>query len=176
MAGADDARRSDPGSGSVEAKAEAIHKVVRFVKWPASRFILAESPLVVGVWGDERMDKALALRMKDVVIEEHSVQVRACQSLSTAKACHVVYVGIAAGSLRASDLEQLMESGTLTVGSGPEFLERGGMIRLWWQDEKVRFKVNTKAVRRGRIEISSELLKLAARHGGRTGMEERSDD
>ena len=49
----------------------------------------------------------------------------------------------------------------LTVGETPGFAERGGMIRLMLEDNRVRFEVNVDAAHDGNLNISSRLLTLA---------------
>jgi len=49
----------------------------------------------------------------------------------------------------------------LTVGEAPGFAERGGMIRLMLEDNRVRFEVNVEAAQHGNLNISSRLLTLA---------------
>jgi len=49
----------------------------------------------------------------------------------------------------------------LTVGETPGFAERGGVIRLVLEDNKVRFEVNVDAAHQAGLTISSRLLTLA---------------
>jgi hypothetical protein len=57
----------------------------------------------------------------------------------------------------------------LTVGEHEEFLTDGGMIRLFVEDNKVRFSINQKAADAAGILISSRLLRLARAVIGTTG-------
>jgi hypothetical protein len=154
---------SSANSAGDQAKGDVLLKLVRFVKWPDARFILPNSPLVIGVWGDDPPAKVLGSRLEGAVMERRAVTVRSCRSLAAAKGCHVVYVGNPSAALRASDLDQLRDSGVLTVGESPDFLELGGMIRLLVRKDQPRFEVNQGTIRRAGLEVSSQMLKLAVR-------------
>ena len=49
----------------------------------------------------------------------------------------------------------------LTVSDDPQFIRRGGMIQFVFDDNRVRFEINLAAVQRARLNLSSELVKLA---------------
>jgi hypothetical protein len=51
----------------------------------------------------------------------------------------------------------------LTVGDAPDFLERGGMIQFVLVANRVRFEVNLDAAREAGLQLSAELLKVAAK-------------
>ncbi|HAC32893.1 MAG TPA: hypothetical protein DCF45_00065 [Gammaproteobacteria bacterium] len=52
--------------------------------------------------------------------------------------------------------------GLLTVGDGPGFLQRGGMIELRRESGRLRFGINRKAAQAAGLMISAQLLELAA--------------
>jgi hypothetical protein len=49
-----------------------------------------------------------------------------------------------------------------TVGEEPDFLAAGGMVALVRDGTKVRLRFNLPAIRAGRLEVSSKLLRLGA--------------
>jgi dihydroxyacid dehydratase/phosphogluconate dehydratase len=51
----------------------------------------------------------------------------------------------------------------LTVSDLPHFAERGGMIGLVRQQDRIRFEVNRTAAEKANLVLSSELLKLATK-------------
>ncbi len=53
-------------------------------------------------------------------------------------------------------------SGLLTVGEGPGFLQRGGVIELRRESGRLRFGINRKAAQAASLLISAQLLELAA--------------
>jgi hypothetical protein len=51
----------------------------------------------------------------------------------------------------------------LTVSDIPHFAERGGMIGLVNQEDRIRFEVNVAPIEDSGLTVSSELLKVALR-------------
>lgn len=70
--------------------------------------------------------------------------------------CHLAYLESA----------QLLGKGPvlrlgLTLGEDKEFLKNGGVLELFEEQNKFRFRVNMKAAQRANIELPSDLLALA---------------
>jgi dihydroxyacid dehydratase/phosphogluconate dehydratase len=51
----------------------------------------------------------------------------------------------------------------LTVSDIPHFAERGGVIGLVSQEDRIRFEVNRSTAEESHLLLSSELLKVAVR-------------
>lgn len=49
----------------------------------------------------------------------------------------------------------------LTVGQIPDFIDSGGIINLYWEDDKLRFEISPTAALRASLKISSRLLQVA---------------
>jgi hypothetical protein len=49
----------------------------------------------------------------------------------------------------------------LTVGESEDFVQAGGMIGFFLEDNKVRFEINLNATERAKLKISARLLALA---------------
>ena len=49
----------------------------------------------------------------------------------------------------------------LTVGESEHFVEQGGMIGFFLEDNKVRFEINLTAAEHAKLKISARLLSLA---------------
>jgi len=49
----------------------------------------------------------------------------------------------------------------LTVGEHEHFLDQGGIMRLFLENNRVRFSVNQQSADRAGLQISSRLLRLA---------------
>ena len=58
-------------------------------------------------------------------------------------------------------LEPLKTLPLLTVWESDQFLDRGGVINFVKKDGKVRIEIDLDAARRGQLQISSKLLKVA---------------
>jgi hypothetical protein len=155
-----------PSSGAApsieyQVKATVLFNFARFVVWPTARHEKPDSPLAIGVWGENVFGRTLEHLAADAKVEGRPVTVRTVQSVEEAVRCHIVFVNQPADSMSADDLARLGAAGVLTVGETANFIERGGMIRLLVRNGKVRFEINHLTARCAGIEVSSQLLKLA---------------
>jgi hypothetical protein len=144
-----------------QVKGTVLFNLARFVVWPPARHESPQSPLAIGVWGENVFGKTLEQLVTDATVDRRPVTVRLARSIEDAERCHIVFVNVPSETLSASDLARLGKAGVLTVGEAANFIERGGMIRLLVLNGKVRFEINHMAARRAGIEVSSQLLKLA---------------
>ncbi len=83
--------------------------------------------------------------------------------LDRIKVCHVLFLCSSERAFLPRILPHLQQSGMLTVGDVPLFLEAGGTINLLIEEKKVRFEINLAAAARARLVIRSSLLRLAVR-------------
>ena len=77
--------------------------------------------------------------------------------------CKLVYVATTSDKQVRKVLRHLQDRPSLTVGESDNFLKMGGMIHFVRVDNKVRFAINTDAVDKAGLKISSNVLKIAVR-------------
>jgi YfiR/HmsC-like len=80
--------------------------------------------------------------------------------------CAIAYLSTSEEKQMGQDLAAFKDSDTLTVSDAPDFLKRGGMIQLLLVSNHIRFSVNLDPVRRTHLNLSSELLRVAASVSG----------
>ncbi len=80
--------------------------------------------------------------------------------------CAIAYLSISEEKRIDQDLAAFRDSDTLTVSDAPDFLKRGGLIQLLLLSNHIRFSVNLDPVRRTHLNLSSELLRVAASVSG----------
>jgi hypothetical protein len=148
---------AQPGDLEYEVKAAFLLNFSRYVTWPAEKMT---PPFRICVYGSNPFGRHL----RDAVSGEHwqngRMEVHEIQTLMEGRACHVLYVPAAAGDVLADH----WPNGTmpvLTVGENERFLMQGGMIRLFLDNNKVRFSINLTAAETAQLQISSRLLRLA---------------
>ncbi len=147
------------GPSEIQLKAAFIFNFTRFVDWPPETLGGSGAPFVIGVFGDEPIDEALTLLVRDERMNGHPLEVRRLRRPGDAVGCQIVYV--------AADGEDLFRPArlrgdpVLTVGETGEFLTSGGMIQLFTDHNHVRLKINLSAARAASLQISSKLLRVA---------------
>ena len=73
--------------------------------------------------------------------------------------------GYSPPGLNGADLDAALKAAksgsVLTIGDAASFTDAGGVIQFYLEDRKVRFEINLAAAQRAKLQISSQLLKLA---------------
>ena len=65
--------------------------------------------------------------------------------------------------LDTSALLAQIQGAVLTVGETPRFLRDGGMVRMFVEDQRMRFEINRRQTDLAGLKISAQLLSLAAK-------------
>ncbi len=77
-------------------------------------------------------------------------------------ACHILFIpASAAAEQKATAIQKLQGTPTLLVGEEPGFAKQGGTINFFFEENRIRFEINTDTARQDQLKISSKLLSLA---------------
>lgn len=148
-------------SREYQLKAVFLFNFTQFVNWPATDFENDQSPLVIGVMGDNPFGNYLSLTVAGEKINGHPLAVQHYKSEEEIKSCHILFVNFN----ETKKLEQVLGSvegkNTLTVGDDPDFLKQGGMIKFVMNNNKIKLQINMEACKESKMVISSKLLRLA---------------
>lgn len=150
IAGTSPAEAQSAGSGQL--KAAIIFNIIRFVDFAPD----GDATLSVCVSRSASAPRELS-SLAGQRVGNRTIALRAIDVANPA-GCDVVYLGAVAG-----DLARVRQRGVLVIGDGSAFVGAGGTIGLVQTGSQVRFEVNVRAAREARLEISSKLLRLAAR-------------
>ena len=145
------------GELEYEVKAAFLLNFSRYVTWPADRL---KPPFRICVYGSNPFGRWLRNAVSGERWQNGPMDVREIQTLVEGQACHLLYVPDTAGDVLA-DHWSGQTLPILTVGEPERFLEQGGMIRLFVENNKVRFSINQTAAETAHLHISSRLLRLA---------------
>lgn len=142
-------------------KAAFLYNFAKFVEWPTEREGDPGEPLTFCVLGEDPFGPVLETIVADKPVKGRAVVVRRIQGVGAASGCHLVFVS-ASEQVRLDEVLQALDrSAVLTVSDVEGFAQRGGVIGLFVEANKLRFAVNIEAAKRVGLRISSEMLKLA---------------
>ena len=144
-----------------QIKAAVVLKFGRFVEWPAGTFADSSSPMTIAVHGRDAIGQLLEEMIPDLTGNIRPVQVVRVERLEDLPTCHILFISASENRRLAGILATLGDRSVLTVGDMEWFARGGGMIRLRFDDERMRMRVNLKAARDADLRISSRLLHLA---------------
>jgi hypothetical protein len=149
-----DAERPSPD----EVEAAYLYNFGKFVRWPA---VSMQGPMVLCVAGQDSMEQVLERLSAREQIQGRPLQVKRLEGAEEAGSCSILYLGDGEHNWLDTYLKAADGKPVLTVGGAPDFLTRGGIIQFILAGGHVRFSVNLDAAHRSRLQLSSELLKVA---------------
>jgi hypothetical protein len=124
-------------------------------------FANADSPLTVGFLGADDARSAFVLLSEGKMINGRKIVAVQLDSVPNTRQFQILFFRKFKGDTGAGALGVAKDARTLTIGESENFLTRGGMIRLFVDDNRMRFDVNVGASTRSQLRLSSKLLALA---------------
>jgi hypothetical protein len=151
----------DSVSTEYKVKAAYLYNFAKFVKWPAQGLTNSDSPLVIGVFGQNPFGQELAAIARDHQINGRPILIKPVASVADAAGVHLMFIGATEDAQATQILTSLKDANILTVGESKKYAAAGGIIDFVREADKVRFEINETAAEHHGIKISAQLLKLA---------------
>jgi len=156
-----DASFADTSVSESAVKAAIIFKIAKFVTWPDSVFDADDEPLSVCMMSDSPMAEAMSA-LQGRLVRGHPISIRKLDRLgSVATDCQILYLHEDRTEPARAVLNSVAQSPVLTVGDSDAFSERGGIVSLSIERNRVRFAINLEASEKAGLEISAQLLQVA---------------
>lgn len=153
------ASAQEPGRGA-EIRAAFVYNFAKFVEWPAGSLAAPATSLRLCAFPGD--NKATRLDMIDGrEAQGHSISVQWISSAKQASACQLLYLTEEDVRRHPQLLPDLLRQPVLTVGENETFLDQGGMVALFVEQDHVRFSINQTRARASGLKISARLLQLA---------------
>jgi len=149
------------GADEYQVKAAFLFNFARFVVWPNRKFTEPDSPLIIGVMGNDPFGGMLEEAAQDKRIDDRSVTIRHVESMEELRKCHILFVCRSEIDRLGPILSEVRGENVLTVGESDNFISRGGIINFVMIGNTVRFEINGGAAKRAGLKISSKLQQLA---------------
>ena len=140
-------------------KAALLFNLAKFVDWPEEAFTDTSSPLVVCVLGKDPFGAGLDDELKGRTVKGHPSAAKRITEFGPG--CHVLFIANSETKRLPSIVQRVRDTNVLTIGEAPGFIDRGGIIGLITEDERVRFEVNVSAAERAGVKISARVMALA---------------
>ena len=144
-----------------QIKAVRLMNFAKYVDWPSQTFAETNSPIVVGVIGENKFGDDL----KDATVGRcyggRKIEVREVGDEKDWDKCQILFVSASEEKRQSELLKSLKARPILTVGESDTFTRDGGVISFTKKDGKVRFEIDLNSAREAGLGISSKLLSLA---------------
>jgi hypothetical protein len=145
-------------------KAGFVYNFAKLVEWPTTAFAKADSPIVIGILGDDPFGATMDRIVADKKINGRGVVIKRlkwAKDFKDLKDCNILFISSSEQDHIDNVLDAIKWLPVLTIGDVPGFAKRGGIMNFILEDNKVRFEVNVEAAKRADLNISSRLLTLA---------------
>lgn len=165
-------------SQEYKVKAAFLYNFIKFVDWPNGKAADANQPITIGIIGKDPFGKAFE-PVKDKPVKGKKVTIKRLKSITelkklgeagkdeidkqieAAKKCHLLFICASEKESLEDIIKAVRDRPVLTVADTAEFLKSGGIINFVMEEQKVRFEVNSVVAKRAKLQIRSQLLRLA---------------
>jgi len=160
-----------------QVKAAFLYNFIMFVDWPNEKIGSNNEPIVIGIIGKDPFENAFD-PVKDKQAKDRKVIIKRFkgleelkkdqatfnQEIETIRKCHLLFICRSEEKVAKEIIDLVKNNNVLTVGDMPKFLEvAGGIINFVLEEQKVRFEINGTAAKEAKLQIRSQLLRLATR-------------
>lgn len=164
LVGASDAPVSgaaDEAPTEYEVKAAFIFKFISFVEWPEESFPEDDTPIRIGILGEDPFGAALDRTIEGKSVRGRTLEAKRSNDVEDLTACHIVFIAQPVPAGISTLTTRLHERHILTIGDTADFAKRGGIINFIEREGKIRFEINAKSAQQAQVRISSQLMSLA---------------
>jgi hypothetical protein len=147
-----------PSTSEYQLKAVFLFNFTHYVTWPPAALPFDNSPMIIGILGDDPFKLYLEQVVKSEKVNDHPLFIRHFHSIDEVDKCHILFID--QKNIQQSELEELQRRNILTVSDQDDFLKYGGIIRFDNDNGKIEMAINLQAARAADLVISSKLLRL----------------
>jgi hypothetical protein len=149
-------------AGEYQVKAAFIFNFIKFTDWPATSFPAAESPIVIGIVGDDPFGNMLDEMVTGEVVHGRPISVKRFRVEDDLRLCQVVFISHSETEHLPTLLSRLKGNPALTISDINGFAQQGGMVSLLVVQKTVKLEINRAVAEEACVQISGKLLNLAS--------------
>jgi hypothetical protein len=143
-------------------KAAVVHKITKFVSWPADAFQASDDAIRFCVAGSEPLLEELE-KLQAYEVHGRAIQVRGVvEPDDVVGNCEVLYLSEEGVQDSSPWVRQLSDKPVLTFGESGAGADAANIITLSINRNKVKFDINVAANEKTGLSIGAQLLQLAA--------------
>lgn len=142
-------------------KSVFLYNFCRFIDWPDVAFGSPNDPIVIGVLGEDPFGPLLDEAVHGETFRGRTIRIEHYRSPREIGRCHLLFVGASEMGRINEILSAVAGKSIVTVGETAGFVERGGMIALSADRNRVRLLINPDTLRAAKLDVSSKLLRVA---------------
>jgi hypothetical protein len=149
----------------LQVKSDYVFNFIKFVEWPDKALKTGEKLSLCVIGNDEQFASLSTLNGRKA--GTHELLVMRPKRSEVRNTCHVLYIGKREQRRLTPIFKSLGSAPVLTISDIPGFAERGGGIGLLHRKNKILFEVNIASTRKAGLQLSGQMLNLAAHTFGK---------
>ncbi|MDD5628197.1 MAG: YfiR family protein [Elusimicrobia bacterium] len=135
-----------------------LYNFTKYVRWPDSG---AGGDFRISVIGRSGVGAALEELSRSKQVDGRRIRVAVLDSAQDLGPAHILFIACSERERLREILRKARGKPILTVGGCAKMAEQGAAVNFVILEGKMRFEINRSAVERAKLEMNSELLKLA---------------
>ncbi|MBP7527316.1 MAG: YfiR family protein [Syntrophorhabdaceae bacterium] len=147
-------RAQGRGFDEYEVKAVFLANFFKFVEWPThGRYYR------LCIYGSDPFGEHVKI-LDGMKIRGKTLEIRRPVSVRAVNDCNVLFISSSERRRIHALLDAIRGLDLLTVGDTEGYAQEGVMVNFYIEASKVKFEINLDSIKRSRIGVSSQLLKL----------------
>jgi hypothetical protein len=142
-------------------KAAFLYRFAGFVEWPHSAFAGPDSPLTIGVIGDDPLVGELTQTLSGRTVEGRTVAVRRLRGVDQVADTHILFIGRSESSRLGQLIRLVQPKPVFIVTETAGALDAGSTLNFVISEGRVRFEISLPAAEKSGLTLSSRLLGVA---------------
>jgi hypothetical protein len=159
---------ADSGPLERQVKAAYLVRFGGFVEWPEGTFASADTPLQIGIAGNDALAEQVDQMAAGRNTAGRPVVVRRIRRGDSLAGLHILYVGQTERAAMADLLAAAKGQALLTVSDSDDGAALGSMVNFVVAGERLRFEVALNQVNAAHLRISARMLAVAHKVMGTT--------
>lgn len=146
-----------------EIKAAFLYNLGSFLYFPSTTLSTRDinQPFYICILGTDPFKENIDVIAQDQTVNNHPVQIERLQKAQQATHCHVLFISTSEEYQIKSILQTLDKHPILTVSDMRNFLEQGGMLKFYNEDDTVRLALDSERIAAVSLKPSAHLLRVA---------------
>lgn len=142
-------------------KAVFLLNFAQFTDWPTNAFDQPDSPLVIGVLGDDPFGALLDDAVRGETLNGRKFIVERYRRVEDVKTCHILFISQSEIKCLDKIWVGLKDRPVLTVSEIDGSAYRGVCVRFITENNKIHLRINTEALQEAKLTMSSKILRVA---------------
>jgi YfiR/HmsC-like len=142
-------------------KAAFLYHFAQLIEWPADPPGDPANSFLMCTLGQDPFRGELETTIGGKSIGKRAITIKHFKQPEGISNCQILFISRAEEPHLQAIFNALARDPVLTVGEAEDFVQQGGTIRFFLEDNKIRFDINLEAANHSGLQVSSRLLLLA---------------